>query len=73
MGVKTYPEMNEMIKDIFSKSDDFGSQYAAARIVELENENKRLLATLREISKWDVRIVSLMAQKGLEVNNYDTR
>lgn len=41
MGITTYPEMNEQIKDILKLSENPASLYAAQRIEELETENAR--------------------------------
>ncbi|MEK3886553.1 hypothetical protein [Bacillus sp. FSL K6-3431] len=40
--MKTYPKMNEAIKDLLGKSDDIHNQYVVARIVDLEKEVERL-------------------------------
>lgn len=41
MDIKTYPEMNDRIKDILALSGLPVDSYAAKRIEELEAENKR--------------------------------
>jgi predicted protein tyrosine phosphatase len=49
--INTYPEMNEMIKDVFSKSEEFSNQYAHARIVELEKCNKNQSQRIDKLEK----------------------
>lgn len=45
--IKPYPEVNAKIVELLRLADDMPSQYAAARIEELEAE----VARLREIEK----------------------
>jgi hypothetical protein len=40
--MNVYKEMNNAIKDIYSKSDDFQQQYILAWIEQLEEENEKL-------------------------------
>lgn len=48
MSIKTYHEMNEVIKDLLSRSDEQFDEYVLTRIIELEQQNKRY----REALEW---------------------
>lgn len=48
--MNVYKEMNDTIKDIYSKSDDFQNQYVLAWIEQLEKENKQLK---EELQAWE--------------------
>lgn len=47
--VKTYPEMNEGIKNILSFGCSDTEEYALARIVELEKQNEQYKQILTEL------------------------
>lgn len=49
MDIKTYPEMNDRIKDILALSGLPVDAYAAKRIEELEAESKRYRKALEKI------------------------
>lgn len=59
MDIKTYPDMNDRIKDILALSGLPVDAYAAKRIEELEAENKhlkdrekKLVVALKKIAYW---------------------
>lgn len=52
--IKTYPRMNEAIKDILGQSENDADQYAVARIVELEKALEEIENTEDELAGSDV-------------------
>jgi len=71
VGITTYPEMNDQIKDILKFSANPASLYAAQRIEELEKANrllvereKKLVDALKEIAWWQYP-GRLMAEEAL--------
>ena len=51
MSIKTYHEMNEVIKDLLSRSDEQFDEYVLTRIIELEQQNKRYREAIEKIKK----------------------
>lgn len=49
MDLKTYPEMNQRIKDILVLSGSPTDLYAAKRIEELEQKNEKLVQTMAQV------------------------
>lgn len=47
-GIRTYPEMNEIIKDLLGHHDEPFMQYVLARIEDLEQENDELRKSVKE-------------------------
>ncbi|MEW6772319.1 MAG: hypothetical protein AB1330_13230, partial [Bacillota bacterium] len=50
--LKTYPEMNERIKDLLRTDGSPHAFYAAARIEELEERVRLLQETLSDVQEW---------------------
>lgn len=49
MSIKTYHELNEVCKYVFSISDEQFDEYVLTRIEELEQQNKRYRAIIDDI------------------------
>lgn len=58
--IKTYPEMNEEIKNILGLSDKSVDQYVVARLEELEEENQKYKESLEMIADESRSLYSLM-------------
>lgn len=51
MSIKTYHEMNEVIKDLLSRSDEQFDEYVLTRIIELEQQNEELAVAYNNAQK----------------------
>lgn len=52
LKIKTYPEMNERIKDLLRTDGSPHALYAAARIEELEERVQLLQEALSDVQEW---------------------
>lgn len=53
-GIKTYPKMNETIKDLLGRSDEPFKQYTLQRIVELEQQVEAQQQEIDKLKKLEI-------------------